>query len=220
MTTRNYTETIERFLKISVAAVADVLDKKGLWSQHLPYDINPLSETWKVAGPAFNIKGQSTAQKDVGLGPGVIEQLTPDCVIVWDTSGERVASHWGDLMATAALGKGARGVVIDGGVRDIDLLLEIGLPVFAKYRTAAGTPGRWKITEVNEPVRISGVLIRPGDFIFGDRDGIVVIPIEIVDEVLAEAEEVTIKETAIRKAVEGGQSLVEIYRASQLLDRK
>jgi regulator of RNase E activity RraA len=212
-------ELIDRLLKIQVAAVSDVLDKRGLWEQHLPHQIKPLDNAQKVAGPAFTIKGQSTAQLDVGLGPKVIDSLTPDCVVVWDTTGEQRASHWGDLMGAAAKAKGARGVVIDGGVRDIQELLGMSFPVFARYRTAAGTPGRWKITEINEPVRIDGVLIRPGDFIFGDLDGIVVIPAEIVEEVVTEAEIVQAAELKIREAVEAGGHLATIYGQSGLLER-
>lgn len=217
----NYSaELIERFERIAVAAVSDVLDKHDLWNQLLPHDISPLAEEWKVAGPAFTIKAQSTAQKEAGIGPRVIEELTPGAVIIWDTTGEQVASHWGDLMSTAAKATGARGVVVDGGVRDVELLHEIGLPVFAKYRTAAGTPGRSKITEINQPVRVGGVLIRPGDFIFGDRDGVIVIPAEIVEEVLSEAEDVTVKETAIREAVASGATLFQVYEESHLLERR
>jgi len=212
-------DLIERYLKIQVASVADVLDKRGLWNQNLPHQIKGINDSQKIAGPAFTIKGQSTAQLDVGLGPKVIDSLTPNCVIVWDTNGEQVASNWGDLMGAAAKNKGARGVVVDGGIRDVQELLNMGFPAFSRFRTAAGTPGRWKITEIDEPIRIGGVLIRPGDFIFGDLDGILVVPAEIVEEVLDEAERVQELEVAIRQKVEAGGHLKTIYDESGLLER-
>jgi 4-hydroxy-4-methyl-2-oxoglutarate aldolase len=205
-------ELIARYQKIAVAAVSDVLDDCGLRNQHLPHEIKPIDLRQKVAGPAFTIAGKSTGDEDPGIGPGIIDYVPADSVLVWDTSGENVASLWGDLMSAAAKVKGAQGVVIDGGIRDLDQLLELGMPIFARFRTAAGTPGRWKITEFDIDVKVGGVRIHPGDFIFGDNDGIVVIPAELRVDVLTAAEKITEIETVIRQEVMAGERIADVYK--------
>jgi regulator of RNase E activity RraA len=209
----------ERLEALYVPAVADVLDCMGLWHQLLSIDIQPLQLGQCIAGPAFTAKGHATPDLDTGLGAGVLDGLTPGCVAVWDTSGDRTTGHWGELMSTMARARGCRGAIIDGGIRDSGYILRDNFPVWSKFRCAADAMGRWTITDANVPVLVSGVLIRPGDFIFADLDGVVVIPSELVEEVVARAEAVVSSEGEIRAAVSSGEPLADMYVKFKLLER-
>jgi regulator of RNase E activity RraA len=208
-----------RLEELYVPAVADVLDSLGRWNQLLSIDIAPLQLGQKIAGPAFTAKGHATVDLDVGLGAGVLDGLTPGCVAIWDTSNDRTTGHWGELMSTMARARGCRGAVIDGGIRDSEYILRQGFPVWSKFRCAADAMGRWKITDANVPVVVSGILIRPGDFIFADIDGVLVIPHEIVEDVVTRAEAVVDAEDDIREAVSSGEPLADMYEKFKLLER-
>lgn len=209
----------ERYEQLYVPAVADTLDRLGLWNQLLTPQIMPLQLNQKVAGPAFTAKGHATIEVNTGLGSRVLEGLTPGCVAVWDTSGEMVTGHWGELMSNSALSRGCRGAVIDGGIRDTGYILRANFPVWSKFRSAADARGRWTITDSNVPVMVSGVVISPGDFVFADADGVAIIPAELVEEVLVKSEQVVRNENEIRSAVSKGQPLSELYEKFKMLER-
>lgn len=209
----------ERYERLYVPAVADTLDKMGLWNQLLSPEILPLQLTQKVAGPAFTAKGHATIEMDTGLGSRALHGLTPGCVAVWDTSGDNVTGHWGELMSNSAISRGCRGAVIDGGIRDTANILEAGFPVWSRFRSAADARGRWTITHANVSVVVSGVIIAPGDFIFADADGVVVIPSELVEEVVSKAEKLVEHENQIRIAVTNGQPLSDLYEKFKITER-
>lgn len=205
-----------RYEKLYVPAVADALDKRGLWNQTLSSEIVPLRLEQQIAGPAFTAKGYATVEHDTGLGSRVLEDLTPGCVAVWDTSGDRTTGHWGELMSNMALAKGCRGAVVDGGIRDTKYILRADFPVWSRFRSPADANGRWTIVEANAPVMVSGVIISPGDFVVADADGVVIVPVEIVEEVLVEAESVVERENEVRSAVSRGEPLAEMYARLKL----
>lgn len=209
----------ERYERLYVPAVADVLDKMGMWNQLLPYEIGALQLHQKAAGPAYTAKGHATIDPDTGLGSRALQGLTPGCMAVWDTSGERVTGHWGELMSTMARWKGCRGAVVDGGIRDTPAILEAGFPVWSRYRSAADARGRWTITDANVTVIIGGVTVAPGDFVFADADGVVVVPAELTQEVVARAEKLVENENTIREAVQGGRPLADLYEEFKITER-
>jgi len=110
----------------------------------------------------------------------------------------------------AAIKRGCRGAIVDGGVRDTSKVLEQGFPVFVKYRTSNGMLGRFRITAWDIPVCIGRVQIFPGDVIFGDMDGVIAVPREISYEVLLRAEEIKDQESAIKRWVMEGMSAQEV----------
>lgn len=209
----------ERYERLYVPAVSDILDKMGLWGQLLSPEIMPLQLNQKVAGPAFTAKGHATIETDTGLGSRALHGLTPGCVAVWDTSGDNVTGHWGELMSNSAISRGCRGAVIDGGIRDTAQILEAGFPVWSRFRSAADARGRWTITDANVSVEVSGVIIAPGDFIFADADGVAVIPSDLVEEVVSKAEKLVEHENEIRVAVSNGQPLSELYEKFKITER-
>lgn len=208
-----------RLEALYVPAVADALDKMGYWTQLLSPGIIPLRLGDKIAGPAYTAKGSSTVNTTTAPGSRVVSELPPGAIAVWDTSGDMVTGHWGELMSNTAIKRGCRGAIVDGGIRDTKMILDSGFAVWHKYRSAADARGRWTITETNIPVMIDGVVISPGDYIFADADGVVVIPQSILDRVVNDAETIVSQEISIRDSVGQGRSLAEMYEHFKSTDR-
>lgn len=206
-------ELCARYSRLYVAAVADALDDKGLWHQIIDRRIQPLTLEMRVAGPAFTMLGRPERSTDRAIRKGVkaVDALQRHTVAVMDCSGEEITGHWGELLTNGALVRGCTGAVIDGGTRDVATILKMSFPVFCKYRSPADAKGRWNVVDFDCPVRIGGVPVAPGDFIVGDADGVVVVPRDLVVDVLLEAEEVAKTETEIRQRVRDGQSVAKLY---------
>jgi 4-hydroxy-4-methyl-2-oxoglutarate aldolase len=181
-------EIRERFLQVDTANVADVLDEIGLFDQGLASDLLDLG-AGRVAGWAYTITGQMIPYDDDGdarkmeacggVGEGE--------VTVW-SGGATGVCYFGELIALGMMERGSTGAVIDGGVRDVRWLKEHGFPVFGRYRTPVQFIKRWRVTEWQVPVYLPGatterVVVRPGDFLLGDEDGLIVVPVEHVDDV-------------------------------------
>lgn len=133
------------------------------------------------------------------------------------TAGERKAGHWGELMSTASKARGAVGVVVDGGIRDGNILMGMkDWSVFTRYLSPIESRGRTRIGGIEVPIAVAGTLttqirVNPGDWLFGDMDGVVVIPADKVDIVLAKAEEVTTIENRSRNEILAGGDVADIY---------
>jgi 4-hydroxy-4-methyl-2-oxoglutarate aldolase len=129
---------------------------------------------------------------------------------VYETN-DSVAAHLGELSSETAKFRGARGAVIDGGARDTEYMVRLGFPVFCRYRTARDILGRWELQDYNVPIRVGGVPITPGDLVLGDRDGVLIIPQGVAEEVITKAEEVVHTENLVRKAILEGMLPLEAY---------
>ncbi len=127
------------------------------------------------------------------------------------------AGLWGSLLSTGARNKGAKGAIIDGISRDIVAIKEMGFPVFVKGIAPGDSKGRIEIIGYNQPIKCGGVWINPGDIVFGDDDGVVVIPKEIAIEVIELAEEKYIKERKFIKGLQSGASIKEMYDKHHVL---
>jgi regulator of RNase E activity RraA len=137
-------------------------------------------------------------------------------VVVIDPGDETTAAHWGELMSNTARGKGASGAVIAGGLRDTPQILEIGFPVFRRYHSPLTAVYRFDITDFMVPIRIGGVAVAPGDFILGDIDGVLVIPAAVVDRVILEAESVRKREDIVRRSLQSGGDIRELFEKYQV----
>jgi 4-hydroxy-4-methyl-2-oxoglutarate aldolase len=207
-------ELVSRYKRVHTCAIADVLDKKGLFHQILPPEIQAIAPGMRVAGPAQTIKGTPTViHKDEYLEVAVdaYASLEPGQIAVYDTSGDRTAAHFGEMLSTTTKAKGLGGAVIDGGVRDVEQIIALGFPVFARYRTPADIRGRWRYVEIGVPIRIGQVDIRPGDWAIGDANGVVIVPKDLAVEVLLEAEEVIRVEEQIREELRAGGHPMHVY---------
>ncbi len=205
-------ELTERYEKVFTAAVNDVLREMNLIYQTLPNTIMPLKENMKIAGVAFTIKGSKNLSLEDEMidRARMLEAIPKDSICVWDTSGDDESAQWGEIMTMASMKRGCKGAVVDGGVRDTDRILRLAFPVFCRYRTSNGMAGRFRMIGYQMPVRIGEVMIYPGDIIFGDIDGVIVIPRAIALEVLVKAEEIRDNEYRIKDMIEGGMQPVKV----------
>lgn len=203
----------ERFKRLYSPAVCDVLDRMGLRHQYMHHAVRPLKPTHMVAGPAFTIAGIKDASTDVKkrMGPKVIDHMRPGVVAVYDTGGDDTTGVWGELWSAGAVTRGCIGAVVDGGIRDTAFIRRADFPIFHRFTSPADAVGRFTVADFDCPVNVGGVRVKPGDYIFGDGDGIVVIPADLTLEVLAKAEEVSQRENRIRAEISPDKSLAELY---------
>lgn len=204
----------ERYLKLYTGAIADMLDKNGYRRQALPHYVTPMTQANRVAGPAFTGQGYpcaDPAHDDTTTRLEMLDSITPGTVSVWACGGSTECAHWGEIMSTAARERGCTGAVVDGGVRDLDFINAMQFPVFARFRNPGSSIGRWDIKEYGVTIRIGDTVIHPGDYIFGDIDGVVVVPRELTLDVLVAAEDVHRRESGMREELRRGVSVKDAY---------
>lgn len=207
-------EICERFSKLYTGAIADMLDKQGFRDQVLPYYITPFTASNRVCGLAFTGQGYpcaSAGDDDTASRLAMLDSITPYTISVWACGGHLDAAHWGEIMSTAARERGCLGAVVDGGVRDVPFIDIMQFPVFAKFKCAASSIGRWSIKEWQIPIKIGKTVINPGDFVFGDTDGVVVIPQAMIMDVLVKAEGVLARESGMRRELREGVPIKDAY---------
>ena len=206
--------TPERLEALYSSIIHDVLRSRDLTNQVLPYDIRPLSDGWIVAGRAFPVSGRQdsslTADDSLLAWTRFLAQA-PEGSIVMLAANDDNYSHMGELSAETLMGRKVRGFITDGGSRDLKMVRQIGFPVWCRYVTPSDIVGRWIIDEMGSQVVIGGTSITPDDWVIADDDGIVVIPGDVVDEVVEEAERLVSAEYSVREAIRGGMAPDEAY---------
>jgi 4-hydroxy-4-methyl-2-oxoglutarate aldolase len=210
----DHKEICRRYLKLYTGAIADTLDKRGHRNQVLPRYLTPLTTVSRVAGLAFTGQGYpcaSAADDDTQTRLNMLDSIAPGTVSVWACGGSVNCAHWGEMMSTAARQRGCTGGVIDGGVRDLDFINAMQYPVFASFKCAASSVGRWNIKEYQIPIKIGDTVIHPDDFVFGDIDGVVIVPKDLILDVLSAAEDVHERESGMREELRRGASVKEAY---------
>ena len=212
-------EICERYRRLYAGLVYDVLESFGLPNQVLSHEIRPLASDMKVAGPAFTIKGTATCERDEEgrhKRIGMIRQMTAPCVEVRDRGTPFNVALYGELSATTARAHGAAGAVIDGATRDSTHLISMGFPVFARFRNPIEAFGRYMMVACQVPILLSGetvetVRVDPGDFIFGEGDGVLVIPQRLTLQVLTECERLRGVEDRARVDFARGDDPVKVF---------
>ncbi len=204
-----------RYLRLYTGVVADILDSKGVRVHSLPPSIRPMKDGLKVAGPAFTCMGVQTGNirsDDTPMLIKMLEAIPVHSVVVLSASGDRSSSHWGEIMTLSAKQRGSVGAVVDGGLRDAPFIQKLNFPVFAGFYMPASSISRWELKEFQTVIKVGEVSIHPGDYIFGDMDGVVVIPQALKEEVLMEAEKAVRREQTMRRALRRGMPLHEVNR--------
>lgn len=198
-------DIVTRAQGLSTATLHEAGGKIGV----MPSAIKAVHREFRVCGPALTV-----------FGPGgdnlwlhyAIYAAQPGDVIVAHCSEQFDHGYWGEIMSTAARTRGLGGLVIDGCVRDRDLLLEVGFPVFARGLCVRGTAkDRDGIGSINATTQFEAVSVSPGDLVLGDADGVIVIPRERAGEVVASAHERDADELAICDRLKAGESTISIY---------
>lgn len=207
-------ELCARYEAVFTAAVNDVLREEGLIAQTLPNDIMPLKDEMKVCGIAFTVTGcQSLATKnEMEERTRMLESIRPGNVVVWDTGRDSISAQWGEMMTKVSKKQGCRGAIVDGGVRDTRGVLAQNFPVFCRYRSSNGMLGRFRITGWQVPIMIGEVRIYPGDVVFGDIDGVIVIPRRLAYDVLLRAEAIRDNEVGIAQMIDSGMTPSEVVQ--------
>lgn len=171
---------IERARKLSSTLLSDAMGCTGA----LDYTIKPVAKGMKTAGTALTVKMRAGDNLFLHKGITIGEK---GYVLIADGKGHTGNAYLGELMAEAAKANGLEGIVIDGAVRDQDSLAELALPIFAKGISPNG-PHKDGPGEINTPISCAGVAVQPGDLVFGDNDGVVIVPREKIEEILELAE--------------------------------
>jgi 4-hydroxy-4-methyl-2-oxoglutarate aldolase len=208
-------DVCRRFSVIYTGAISDVLDEMGHRNQVLPSSIQALTMEQRVAGVAMPVEGEPTDSQDPDEIFIPILKMLGDLKngdVIVSQPHDNLSAHIGELSCETARFRGARGAVIDGGARDIEYILKLGFPVFCRYRTPADVMGRWRLVSYGKEIQIGQVSVRRGDFIVGDKDGVLVVPREITLQVLEKSEEVVNTENLVRKAILQGVHPVDAYR--------
>lgn len=203
-----------RFRKLYTGLVADAVDQLGFRNQTLG-GILPVTLDMVVIGPAFPGLGKPTddlSHDDTLQRVEMLDSVVAGSVSVWSCGGHLGSAHWGEIMTRSVMEHGCVGAVVDGGLRDTRFVLDLGFPVFTKFRHPASSIGRWDILEWNVDITIDGTLIHPGDWIFGDVDGVVVIPKDSVHDALTIAEAKADAEGKMRADLDRGMPASEVYR--------
>lgn len=212
-------EICDRYRALYTGVVYDVLEKLGHPYQVLASDLRPLRPEMVISGPAFTIKGISDPTGDPDLLEKRIKlfkEMTHPCIDVRDCGFDMRAAHYGEMNATLGIKHGVTGAVIDGGIRDTRHILAMDIPVFARYFTPVEAKMRWSYYAWNLPVTMRGALtstvtVHPGDFMFGDIDGIIVVPKDLTEEVLRKSEELVNHENKARAEYKS-EDVEEVYR--------
>jgi len=222
----NETEQVcERYKKLYGGVIYDVLEHFGYPDQVLSHDFSPLKNEIKLAGPAFTVKGTVSCEKNVEVRYRrlhMIREMTRPCIEVRDGGTPYPVAIYGELSATSAAAHGAVGAIINGGTRDCSFLNAMGFPVFTRYRTPIEAFGRWQLLQYQVPVRLDGetrveVIVNPGDFIFGDFDGLIVIPKALIMDVLTECERIVGIEDQAREEFARGEDPVAVFEKHRRL---
>jgi 4-hydroxy-4-methyl-2-oxoglutarate aldolase len=220
ITNRDMEEICERYKLLYAGAVYDVLESLGYPNQALSHEITALAPGMKLAGPAFTMKGSATAERDEAgrhERMKMVCSMTHPCIEVRDRGTPFNVAIYGELSATTARAHGAVGALIDGGTRDCGHLIAMGFPVFARYRCPVEAFGRYTILKCQAPVRLTGeltetVVVNPGDFIFAEEDGVLVIPKDLTLQVLEECERIKGLENKARHDFARGDDPVEVFK--------
>lgn len=212
-------EVRERYTKLYSGLVSDALEHLGYHHQCLSSGIYPLVHTMQVAGPAFTAHGISTPSRDQKVHDirlGMFKSMTDGCVQIRDTQGDLSCGHFGEISATAAFAAGCVGAVIDGSTRDSNYLINMGFPTFCRFRNPVEAFGRFMIVDYQIPIYVQGMngklVVNAGDYIFGDNDGIVVVPYDLTIKVLELAEEWYESEGKSRQAMAQGKDPFQVYQ--------
>ena len=208
------TDLASRLEACYAAAVHDVLRALGHDRCVLPAGIRALDPSRRLAGEIWTFGGHAdttrSAHDTLLAWTGLLSKAPSGKVVVCQPNTHALALM-GELSAETLKFRGIRGYVVDGGCRDTDVILALGFPVFCSFNTPSDIVGRWVPDRFGEPVTIGDVTIRTGDWLLGDRDGVVIIPGDIAADVVTRTEQVLRQENSVRTAILEGVDPQEAY---------
>lgn len=208
--------------RLFTAVLSDVLDAAGRRSQAMRPGVRPLDDSLVMVGRARTglyadvyhvVPGENPYELEIAL----VDDLAPDEIVVLAAGTSGRIAPWGELLSTACRARGAAGCVTDGLVRDVRAIRALRFPVFAGGIGPLDTKGRGKVVAIDVPIECGAVAVRSGDLVFGDADGVVVIPREVEGEILRAAFEKVAGEDRTRAALERGEKLADVFARHGIL---
>jgi regulator of RNase E activity RraA len=204
----------DRLAACYTGVVHDVMRAMGLRDFTLPSELRPILPERSLAGPAFTIEGKvvegADAHEPLLAWTGLLSQAPAGSVWVSQPN-DRVVAHMGELSAETLKNKGVRGCVADGFVRDVNFLLALGFQTWCRGYTPRDIVGHWLPAATQVPVTIGDVRIAPGDYMVGDRDGLLRVPAGLAEEIAGKAEAAMATESLVRKAILAGEDPQQAY---------
>ena len=196
-----------RLLELDTASLSDAMDSLGC--NRALASIVPRVDGAKLAGPVYTVQYEPFKEQPLAFqGAGnYIDDVPSGSVLLINNHGNTLCTNWGDILTRKALLQKLAGTVINGSARDIALVRSLGYPLFTKGIFMVSGKNRVRVTAVNVPVQVGDVRVEPGDWLFGDDNGVLVLPIARMDEILTRAEQVLETEAGIVRAIEGGSKL-------------
>ena len=208
--------------KLYVAVISDVLDSLGLRNQVLQPGVVPAQPDPSrvlvgraaavLVGPQYEVVEQPYTDQIAA-----IDALKPGDVVVCGVGGLTNVAVWGELFSNAAKARGARGFLTDGCHRDTRMVLDLGFPGFSRGARPVDISGRGTVISVGRPVEVAGVIVRPGDIIFAEVDGVVSIPQEVAEEMVSRAFAKVAKEDGAREDLRAGRLLSDVWSKYRVL---
>lgn len=221
MTERSDDETLRRVrTRLSSAVLSDALDALGYRFQSPRVGLRPLTLQGVLAGRAKTTLWADMAHDDprpYELELYAVDSCRPGDVLVAAAGGSLRSGIWGELLSTAARNRGAVGALVDGAVRDVQKMREMGFAVFARGTAVYDSLDRQRVIDVDVAVDIGGVTFRPGSLVVADEDGVVVVPEEVEEEALRRAREKVEGENRTRQAIRDGMPASEAYKKFGIL---
>jgi regulator of RNase E activity RraA len=204
------------------AVLSDTLDELGLLHQIMASNVRPLNEQQVLCGRARtgdykDVYHSEDASEPYALVVALMGSLGPDEVVVLACGKSGRIHPFGETQATVATLRGAAGCVMDGLMRDTRQVRELGLPCFSAGYGAIQLPGRGRMVAMDVPVNCGGVWVSPGDLIYGDMDGVIVIPRAVEEQVVRAALQRAERERAILSELRAGATLEAVYRKYRTL---
>jgi len=201
------------FSRISTSTISDVLDKYAI--RGIITGFSSVCQGARIVGWALPVREASKydikfSQEEFRIGE-VLQAAFEGCVLVFDNKGKAI-STWGDLASLNAVVKGVRGVIVNGGVRDIERIRRLGFPVFARHYVPTSGKGRIRISSINVPIRIQGVKISPNDIVVADDTGIAVIPATLSRKILTECRNQERLDRMFAIKIRRGSSLSRLWK--------
>lgn len=205
--------------RLFTAVLGDILDREGYYHQFLPQPIKPLDAAYRVAGRAMPVRIEDVSgpqSRPFGRLTEALDAIEPGEIYL-ATGGAMNCAAWGEIMTATARSRGGAGAVIDGYHRDTPRVLEQKWPVFSRGSFAQDAGVRSSVVDFRCGARIGDVTVEPGDLIFGDIDGVVVIPRAVEKRVIEAALEKVAGEKIVRREIESGRSSTDVFNRYGIL---
>lgn len=201
--------------ELSAAVVCDALDGLGYARQSPSIRLAPLTGVPRLVGRCRTMLWADIAHLDprpYELELVAVDGCRPDDVMIAAAGGSMRSGIWGELLSTAARNGGCAGAIVDGAVRDTAQMTAMGFACFARGTCVYDSRNRQRVIDIDVPVEIDGVRFAPGDLVFADEDGVVVVPQDVERDAIARAWAKIHDENVTRDAIRAGMKAVDVYR--------